>query len=124
MNRANSVLKVLTNPVINTYSEPFPNHFAKHSAMSKFANSLSFSFVTITRMLTIFPVLFFYRKVAFSEVRNDTEPNTRGYVRVLDPKAAEISFVRTTCEKKQALYVSCSNLGLLLFHFFHFVSLS
>ncbi|XP_055298074.1 uncharacterized protein LOC129566301 [Sitodiplosis mosellana] len=50
-----------------------------------------------------------YEKVAFSEVRNDTEPNTR-YVRVLDPKAAEISFVRTTCEKKQALYVSCSNL--------------
>lgn len=49
--------------------------------------------------------------MAFSEVRNDTEANTR-YVRVLDPKAAEISFVRTTCEKKQALYVSCVNLGL------------
>lgn len=52
-----------------------------------------------------------YRKVSYSEVRNDTEVNTR-YVRVLDPKAAEISFVRTTCEKKQALYVSCANLGL------------
>lgn len=54
--------------------------------------------------------MFFYRKVALSGIRNDTENNTR-YVRVLDPKAAEISFVRTTCEKKQALYVSCSNLG-------------
>lgn len=43
-------------------------------------------------------------------MRNDTELNTR-YVRVLDPKAAEISFVRTTCERKQALYVSCANLG-------------
>lgn len=52
-----------------------------------------------------------YRKVAFSEVRNDTEPNTR-YVRVLDPKAAEISFVRTSCEKRQALFVSCANLGV------------
>lgn len=51
--------------------------------------------------------------MAFSEVRNDTEHNTR-YVRVLDPKAAEISFVRTTCEKKQALYVSCANLGMFV----------
>lgn len=57
------------------------------------------------------------RKVAFAEVRNDSEPNTR-YVRVMNPKAAEISFVRTSCEKKQALYVSCANLGLLSFHFF------
>lgn len=47
-----------------------------------------------------------------SEVRNDTESNTR-YVRVLDPRAAEISFVRTTCEKKQALYVTCANLGMI-----------
>lgn len=46
-----------------------------------------------------------------SEIRNDIEPNTR-YVRVLDPKSAEISFVRTSCEKKQALWVSCSNLGM------------
>lgn len=55
-------------------------------------------------------VHFFSRKVLYSEVRNDTETNTR-YVKVLDPRAAEISFVRTTCEKKQALYVSCGNLG-------------
>lgn len=45
-----------------------------------------------------------------SEFRNDTENNTR-FVRVLDPKAAEISFVRTTCEGKEALHVSCSQLG-------------
>lgn len=51
-----------------------------------------------------------YERVQFSEVRNDTEPNTK-YVRVLDPNASEIAFVRTSCEKRQALYVSCSNLG-------------
>lgn len=51
-----------------------------------------------------------YESVAYSEVRNDTEMNIR-YVKVLDPRAAEISFVRTSCEKKQALYVSCGNLG-------------
>lgn len=28
----------------------------------------------------------------------------------MDPKAAEISFVRTTCNQRQALYVSCDNL--------------
>lgn len=50
------------------------------------------------------------RRVIFSEIRNDTEPNTK-YVRVLDPRATEISFVRTDCPKKETLYVSCSNLG-------------
>lgn len=54
-----------------------------------------------------------------SEIRNDTEPNTR-YVRVLDPKSAEISFVRTSCAKKQALWVSCSNLGIYLISISHF----
>lgn len=49
------------------------------------------------------------RRVAFSEVRNDTEPNT-SYVRVLDPRASEISFVRTNCARTGALYVSCKNL--------------
>lgn len=51
-----------------------------------------------------------FRKLQFSEVRNDSEPNTR-YVRVLDPTAPEISFIRTDCEKKEALYVACANLG-------------
>lgn len=51
-----------------------------------------------------------YEKVIYSEIRNDTEHNVR-YVKVLDPRAAEISFVRTSCEKKRALYVSCGNLG-------------
>lgn len=50
------------------------------------------------------------RNVLFSDVRNDSEPNTN-YVRVLDPRAQEISFVRTSCHKKEALYVSCDGLG-------------
>ncbi|KAL9692665.1 hypothetical protein quinque_016441 [Culex quinquefasciatus] len=50
-----------------------------------------------------------FERVDFSEIRNDTEPNT-SYVRVLDPRASEISFVRTTCQSKQSLYVSCGQL--------------
>ncbi|XP_055523344.1 uncharacterized protein LOC129717463 [Wyeomyia smithii] len=50
-----------------------------------------------------------YERVEYSEVRNDTEPNT-SYVRVLDPRASEISFVRTTCQSKQSLYVGCGQL--------------
>lgn len=50
------------------------------------------------------------RRVTFSEVRNDTEENQNNYVRVLDPRAAEISFVRTGCPKKEAFYLSCSHL--------------
>lgn len=58
--------------------------------------------------------LSFCRRVTYSTIRNDTEHNVR-YVKVLDPRAAEISFVRTSCEKKQALYVSCGNLGMFIF---------
>uniref|UniRef100_A0A336LL32 CSON010371 protein n=1 Tax=Culicoides sonorensis TaxID=179676 RepID=A0A336LL32_CULSO len=50
-----------------------------------------------------------YEKVAFSKITNDTEPNGN-YVRVLDPKAHEISFVRTPCKSREVLYVSCENL--------------
>ncbi|XP_058443626.1 uncharacterized protein LOC131425618 isoform X1 [Malaya genurostris] len=50
-----------------------------------------------------------FERVEYSEVRNDTEPNT-SYVRVLDPRASEISFVRTTCQSKQSLYVGCGQL--------------
>lgn len=52
-----------------------------------------------------------YRKVISAEVRPDTEPYTN-YVRVLDPRAQEISFVRTDCRKREALYVACDNLGI------------
>lgn len=45
-----------------------------------------------------------------SEVRNDTEGGHNNYVRVLDPRAAEISFVRTTCPKREAFYLGCSQL--------------
>lgn len=59
-----------------------------------------------------FCIFFFWfnRRVIFSEIRNDTELDTK-YVRVLDPRAQEISFVRTDCPKRETLYVSCSNLG-------------
>lgn len=50
------------------------------------------------------------RRVTFSEVRNDTEANQHNYVRVLDPRAAEISFVRTGCAKREAFYLGCSHL--------------
>lgn len=50
-----------------------------------------------------------FERVDYSQIRNDTEPNT-SYVRVLDPRASEISFVRTTCQSKQSLYVSCGQL--------------
>lgn len=56
--------------------------------------------------------LYYIRKLQYSEIRNDTEPDTN-YVRVMDPRAEEISFVRTSCSKKQALYVSCDSLGKL-----------
>lgn len=45
-----------------------------------------------------------------SELRNDTEDDNRNYVRVLDPRAAEISFVRTDCDKRRALYLECESL--------------
>lgn len=51
-----------------------------------------------------------YEKVTFSEIRNDTEENQNNYVRVLDPRAAEISFVRTHCPKREAFYLGCSHL--------------
>jgi atrial natriuretic peptide-converting enzyme len=47
--------------------------------------------------------------VLFTKIRNDTEPDNN-YVRVLDPRASEISFVRTSCLKRQALYLQCGDL--------------
>lgn len=51
-----------------------------------------------------------FRKVTFAEIRNDTENDQHNYVRVLDPRAAEISFVRTNCARKEAFYLACSHL--------------
>jgi hypothetical protein len=48
--------------------------------------------------------------VTFAEVRNDTEIGHNNYVRVLDPRAAEISFVRTTCARREAFFLGCSHL--------------
>lgn len=42
-------------------------------------------------------------------MRNDTE-QVEDYVRVLDPHAPEISFIRTHCQKRQVLYVGCGEL--------------
>lgn len=55
-------------------------------------------------------VFFVSRNVKLSELRNDTEDDNRNYVRVLDPRAAEISFVRTDCDKRRALYLECESL--------------
>lgn len=43
------------------------------------------------------------------DVQNDTE-KLSDYVRVLDPHAPEISFIRTLCPKRQVLYVGCGDL--------------
>lgn len=45
-----------------------------------------------------------------AEIRKDMEENQKDYVRVLDPRAAEISFVRTNCAKREAFYLGCSHL--------------
>lgn len=71
--------------------------------MSKLIINLQLGFHSLSKSYIL-------RKLQYSEIRNDTEPNTN-YVRVMDPRAEEISFVRTSCLKKQALYVSCENLG-------------
>lgn len=55
----------------------------------------------------IFP--FHSRSVEIFDVQIDTE-NVDDYVRVLDPHAPEISFVRTHCPKREVLYVGCGEL--------------
>ena len=53
--------------------------------------------------------MFSSRSVEIFDVQNDTEL-VHDYVRVLDPHAPEISFIRTHCPKKQVLYVGCGEL--------------
>ncbi|XP_043071703.1 uncharacterized protein LOC6564668 [Drosophila grimshawi] len=50
-----------------------------------------------------------YESVEIFDVQNDTE-KLSDYVRVLDPHAPEISFIRTHCPKRQVLYVGCGGL--------------
>ncbi|XP_037931965.1 uncharacterized protein LOC119666754 [Teleopsis dalmanni] len=50
-----------------------------------------------------------YESVEIFEVRNDTE-RVEDYVRVLDPHAPEISFIRTHCPAREVLYVGCGEL--------------
>lgn len=48
-----------------------------------------------------------YDRHILAEVRSDTEPGI-SYVRVLDPRATEISFIRTECKTRAALYIKCA----------------
>ncbi|XP_030378692.1 uncharacterized protein LOC115627212 [Scaptodrosophila lebanonensis] len=50
-----------------------------------------------------------YESVEIFDVQNDTE-HLEDYVRVLDPHAPEISFIRTHCPRRQVLYVGCGEL--------------
>ncbi|XP_037725052.1 uncharacterized protein LOC119556725 isoform X2 [Drosophila subpulchrella] len=50
-----------------------------------------------------------YESVEIFDVQNDTE-QLSDYVRVLDPHAPEISFIRTHCPRRQVLYVGCGEL--------------
>uniref|UniRef100_A0A1B0FR42 Atrial natriuretic peptide-converting enzyme n=1 Tax=Glossina morsitans morsitans TaxID=37546 RepID=A0A1B0FR42_GLOMM len=50
-----------------------------------------------------------YESVETFAVQNDTEV-VDDYVRVLDPHAPEISFVRTHCPRREVLYVGCGDL--------------
>ncbi|KRK06680.1 uncharacterized protein Dyak_GE15774, isoform B [Drosophila yakuba] len=50
-----------------------------------------------------------YESVEIFDVQNDTE-RLNDYVRVLDPHAPEISFIRTHCPRRQVLYVGCGEL--------------
>lgn len=58
-------------------------------------------------------VYFYYflccRRVKSVELKKDTERNMT-YVRVLDPRDSEISFVRTPCRDKQVLQIKCDDL--------------
>lgn len=50
-----------------------------------------------------------YDKHILAEIRDDSELGN-SYVRVLDPKAPEISFIRTECKSREVLFVKCMNL--------------
>lgn len=85
------------------FDQLLPNRYAKLWAMSRIICEISYPIIISKHIIII------NRRVTFSEVRNDTEDN-HNFVRVLDPRAAEISFVRTSCPKRQAFYLSCSHL--------------
>uniref|UniRef100_A0A1V1FKK9 Putative serine protease 38 n=1 Tax=Reticulitermes speratus TaxID=60591 RepID=A0A1V1FKK9_9NEOP len=50
-----------------------------------------------------------YKNVNFVRIQEDEEPEVQ-YVHMEDPSAAEITFVRAPCPKKEVLYVGCSDL--------------
>lgn len=103
MKLENYALKAWTLPAKGSFGKQLLNPCANPWVTSKLTISLKLSLNSLSNIGIL-------RKLQYSEIRNDTEPNTN-YVRVMDPRAEEISFVRTSCLKKQALYVSCENLG-------------
>ncbi|XP_066997749.2 atrial natriuretic peptide-converting enzyme [Anabrus simplex] len=50
-----------------------------------------------------------YQNVNLVRIQEDSEDNVR-YVHMQDPTAAEITFVRAPCPKKEVLYVGCSEI--------------
>lgn len=50
-----------------------------------------------------------YENVNFVRIQEDKEDEVQ-YVHMEDPSAAEITFVRAPCPKKEVLYIGCSNL--------------
>lgn len=58
----------------------------------------------------------------FVRIQEDKEDEVQ-YVHMEDPSAAEITFVRAPCPKKEVLYVGCSDLGMsFLYHIFLIVN--
>lgn len=55
-------------------------------------------------------VFIFLRNVHSMNVEIDNEENV-SYVKMRNPTASEISFIRTRCPSKKVLKVSCSELG-------------
>jgi hypothetical protein len=56
--------------------------------------------------------------VNFVRIQEDKEDEVQ-YVHMEDPSAAEITFVRAPCPKKEVLYIGCSNLGMSSHIFSH-----
>lgn len=54
----------------------------------------------------------------FVRIQEDKEDEVQ-YVHMEDPSAAEITFVRAPCPKKEVLYIGCSNLGMSSHIFSH-----
>jgi hypothetical protein len=59
--------------------------------------------------------------VNFVRIQEDKEDEVQ-YVHMEDPSAAEITFVRAPCPRREVLYVGCSDLGMSFGFFFTYSS--